>query len=194
MQKFSCNYSTYIRNAIIILFGRSTELSGKKTSPLDWPGMISMEMVDDIYHLNTVLGEVRVTKASPLFKNESYHYIFYNHLVSECFARSYEFAKENRDSCSVVLSYMPNSFYAGHYHAYLELDSGILDIASNCFYPVKEDSSKVLNGQIIKKMTFSELEDDFARLENKYSDLHNLHYEKLYVLSLYYNRKMDYNK
>lgn len=189
MQEYHCNYSASIRNAITILFGRESELRGKKTDPLHSPGMISISEDDDIYKLQTVLGDITVTKASPLFRNTSSNYIFYNHLVSECFLRSYDFVKENRDSCQVVLSYMPNLFFSGHYHAYLELDEQVLDIASNCFYFSKEDSSKILNGRIIKKLSYDEIEEEYQFLERKYSDLHNSKYNKLYVLSLYHDYK-----
>lgn len=188
MKKYNFNYSTVIRSAIIHLFGRDCELDSK-LDPIKFPGVMSVKKFDDNYQLETVLGNITVTKASSLFRDTSSHYVFYNHLVGECFKRSYDFAKASIENCQVVLSYIPNVFYAGHYHAYLELESGVLDIASNSFYLSKEDSSRVLEGRIIKKLTYSEIEEKHTFLEERYPELKDTKYNKLLKLSLYYDFK-----
>jgi hypothetical protein len=187
MQKYHFNYSTIIRNAIIHLFARDYEID-KKIEPTKFPGVLNADKKDDIYHLQTVVGDISVCKASPLFRNTSSNYIFYNHLVGECFNRSYDFIKENNDS-KVVLSYMPNLFYGGHYHAYLELDNGILDIASNSFYLSKEDSIKVLDGRTIKKFNYEEVENSYQEILEEFPEVKYSKYNKLLILSLYHDLK-----
>lgn len=155
--------------------------------PLLWPGVNNIEEADNVYILNTVLGEVKVSKASEIFKGTSSSYIFDKPLMGKCHSRSYEFIRENRDNYQVVLSYMPNLLFDGHYHAYLELGSKVLDIASNSYYFSREDSKKVLSGRIIKKLTYEEVEEEYAYLKEKYPDLQNVREHKLYILSLYHD-------
>lgn len=188
MQDYNFNYSATIRNAITIMFGRDSELSGRKSNPVDWPGMVSVVHEDNICRLDTTLGMVSIAKASPLFIKDDVHCVFYNHLVSECFIRSYEFAAFKKDDCRVVLSYLPNLFYSGHYHAYLELNDSVLDIAANCLYFSMEDSNKILNGRIVKKMSYGEIEEEYSDLKRRYPDLSDK-YNKLYVLALYNDSK-----
>jgi len=188
MQDYHFNYSATIRNAIIIMFGRISELSGKRSNPTDCPGVISMCEEDNICRLDTILGKVSISKASPLFRNDDVRVVFYNHLISECFIRTYEFAALKKDSCRVVISYLPNLFYSGHYHAYLELGDSVLDIASNCLYFSKEDSDKILSGRVVKKMSYDEIEEEYSFLKKKYPDFSN-RYNKLYVLSLFNDYK-----
>lgn len=61
---------------------------------------------------------------------------------------------------------MLNFLEDGRYHIYLENDSSILDIVANSFYSSKEDAKDILCGDIIKKMTYHEIEEDYARIKN----------------------------
>ncbi len=45
-----------------------------------------------------------------------------------CYLRTYDFISES-DEYKAVLSYQPAVFNNGHYHAYLENDEAVLDIA-----------------------------------------------------------------
>ena len=142
---------------------------------------------NDCYTVETNIGTINVAKASVLFSGTTSAHIFQKPLMGECYARSYDFLKENRDY-HAVLSYMPNFFYGGHYHAYLEKDSKTLDIASNAFYESKESADKVLNGKIIAKLSYEEVERQFKKVKKLSPEIK--HYSKLHVLTLCHDAKI----
>lgn len=187
IEKYNINYSASIRNAIIRILSRKSELTDDCLSFFSFPGIYGFNQEDERYQLDTILGSITVSKASSLFKKCDSNYIFCNHLINKCFSRTYDFVSQNKDSSLAVLAYMPYMFYGGHYHAYVECNDGILDIASNSFYSSKEDGDKVLAGRIIKKLDYFELEDEFNLLKDKYVDLKDSKYNKLLALSLHYD-------
>lgn len=83
--------------------------------------------------LETTVGTIRLVKASEYFKDTKSSYIFNKKLVGECFDRTLEFVKENEEYDAVV-SYVPNIFVGGHYHAYAKCGNTIVDPASNTIY------------------------------------------------------------
>ena len=83
--------------------------------------------------LETTVGTIRLGKASEYFKDTKSSYIFNKKLVNECFDRTLEFVKENEEYDAIV-SYVPNIFVGGHYHAYAKCDDTIVDPASNAIY------------------------------------------------------------
>lgn len=87
----------------------------------------------DIITLETTIGTVKVGKASEYFKDAKTSYIFNKKLVNECFDRTLEFVRENEEYDAVV-SYVPNIFVGGHYHAYAKKDDIIIDASSNAIY------------------------------------------------------------
>ena len=109
--------------------------------------------------------------------------------MGKCYRRSYDFVKEKQENYDVVLSYMPNFFYGGHYHAYLESDDAILDIAGNSYYHPKEDASKILNGTIIRKLDYKKIEKDYKTLSSRMPELKFIDNPKLLTLALYYDYK-----
>ena len=88
---------------------------------------------NNITILDTAIGKIKLGKASEYFKNTKLSYIFDKKLHEECFDRTLEFVSENEDYDAVV-SYVPNIFKGGHYHAYAKCDDTIVDSASNAIY------------------------------------------------------------
>ena len=83
--------------------------------------------------LETTVGTIRLGKASEYFKDTKSSYIFNKKLTGECFDRTLEFVKENEEYDAIV-SYVPNIFVGGHYHAYAKCNDTIVDSASNAIY------------------------------------------------------------
>ena len=83
--------------------------------------------------LETTVGTIRLGKASEYFKDTKSSYIFNKKLAGECFDRTLEFVRENEEYDAVV-SYVPNIFVGGHYHAYAKKDDIIIDASSNAIY------------------------------------------------------------
>ena len=83
--------------------------------------------------LETTFGTIRLGKASEYFKDTKSSYIFNKKLTGECFDRTLEFVKEN-EAYDAIVSYVPNIFVGGHYHAYAKCNDTIVDSASNAIY------------------------------------------------------------
>ena len=83
--------------------------------------------------LETTVGTIRLGKASEYFKDTKSSYIFNKQLSGECFDRTLEFVRENEEYDAIV-SYVPNIFVGGHYHAYAKCGDTIVDPASNTIY------------------------------------------------------------
>ena len=83
--------------------------------------------------LETTVGTIRLGKASEYFKDTKSSCIFNKKLSGECFDRTLEFVRENEEYDAVV-SYIPNIFVGGHYHAYAKCNDTIVDSASNTIY------------------------------------------------------------
>ena len=94
---------------------------------------------------------------------------------------------ENRDY-KAVLSYNENLFVGGYFHSYLEKDDIILDIASNALYTSREDKEKVLDGEVLAKLTYDEVMTEFMKLLEEIPDL-DPDDDKLQVLALHYGKK-----
>jgi len=189
MKQYNFNYTNSIHNAIYYLLGREWDLVGRNTNPTLWPGITQILAIGPNYRLDTNLGIIKVSKASDIFKNTDSSYIFDRELMMRCYSRSYEFIEKNRDQYKVVLSYLPNFFRGGHYHAYLENDSSILDIAANSIYLNKEEAKNVLTGNVICKISYDEVEERYKDIEREIPDINNLNSSRLHTLALYYDYK-----
>ena len=99
----------------------------------DVPIVNKVTTVDNKTILDTNIGKIKLGKASEYFKDTKSSYIFNKKLTGECFDRSLEFVKENEEYDAIV-SYVPNIFVGGHYHAYAKCDDTIVDPASNAIY------------------------------------------------------------
>lgn len=179
------NYSMSIHNAIYYLLATEKE-HVNAVNPLFWPGVNSVAKSESQYILDTVLGSIEISQASEIFSSSPSSHIFNKILMGKCYERSYDFLRENRNY-QAVLSYMPNFFYGGHYHAYLEKDGKVLDIASNAFYSSKESSDKILCGEVIKKLTYKQAKQKFETIKNTTSNINSQ--QKLLTLALYYDRR-----
>ena len=181
LNKYSINYNSSIHNAIFDLLG------SEKDKSLLWPGVISEEDDGLLYKLKTNIGIIKVYKASEIFKNIKSAYIFKRNLRNCCHVRSFDFLSENKDY-KTVLSYNKNLFVGGYFHSYLEKDDITIDIASNALYKDKEDKEKVLNGDVLAKLTYEEVMTEFMKLLEEIPDL-DPDDDKLQVLALYYGKK-----
>lgn len=177
---YNINYTSVIHNAIY-------DLLEDNPRTILWPFVSSVKKSDSLYTLDTSRGTINVYKASDIFKNSEYSYIFERPLKGNCFARSLDFLKANRDY-KAVLSYDSNLFSGGHFHAYLENGEETLDIASNALYSSKIEKDKVLTGEIIKKVTYDEVIDFFNKILEEIPSL-SKDDDKLQVLALYYGKK-----
>lgn len=182
---YNFNYSMSIHNAIYYLLATEREYVDC-IDPLSWPGVKEINISDSKYSLNTILGNIEVYKASEIFSSTSSEYIFNKNLMGECYGRTYDFLKENRDY-HAVLSFMPHFFYGGHYHAYLEKDGNVLDIASNAFYDSKYSIDKIFCGEIIAKLSYTQVQKKFKMLKKTTPKISSK--PKLLTLALYYDRK-----
>ena len=99
----------------------------------DVPIVNKVTTVDNKTILDTNIGKIKLGKASEYFKDTKSSYIFNKKLTGECFDRTLEFVKENEEYDAIV-SYVPNIFVGGHYHAYAKCDDTIVDPASNAIY------------------------------------------------------------
>ena len=111
--------------------------------------------------------------------------------MGQCYERTYDFLKKNRDY-KAVLAYMPHFFCGGNYHAYLEKDSEVLDIASNAFYSSKESIDKIFCGEIIAKLSYSQVQEKFNIIRKTTPEINSK--QKLLTLALYYDRKNHLKK
>lgn len=126
-------------------------------SPTLLPGIKQISQDGELYQLDTKIGTIHIRKASDVFQNTNSSYIFERTLLQECYARSFDFLKENQDTYRVVLSYLPTFFTKGYYHAFLTNGTEVLDIASNTFYPDKKEAEKMFCGNTLGVLSYEEV-------------------------------------
>lgn len=126
-------------------------------SPTLLPGIKQISQDGELYQLDTKIGTIHIRKASDVFQNTNSSYIFERTLLQECYARSFDFLKENQDTYRVVLSYLPTFFTTGYYHAFLTNGTEVLDIASNTFYPDKKEAEKMFCGNTLGVLSYEEV-------------------------------------
>lgn len=108
--------------------------------------------------------EIEFMDADQYFKNTELEEFFKTkQLAGECFDRSLELLFYLPNS-NVIVSYLPNIFAGGYYHAYISCDNGILvDPASNLVL-LNQEAKDLLNGQIIFSMNQEEVETELKSL------------------------------
>ena len=126
-------------------------------SPTLLPGVKQISQDGELYQLDTKIGTIHIRKASDVFQNTNSSYIFERTLLQECYARSFDFLKQNQDTYRVVLSYLPTFFTTGYYHAFLTNVTEVLDIASNAFYPDKKEAEKMFRGNTLGVLSYEEV-------------------------------------
>lgn len=183
LESYNFCYSESINNAIYYLLATEKERNDS-IDPSSWPGVYEIKNKNPQYILKTILGTIEVYKASDILTSSKSIHIFDKPLMGQCYRRSYDFLKENHDY-HAVLSYQPNFFYGGHYHAYLEKDSTILDIAANA---LSSSASIVLCGKILAKLSYRQIKQKHRVLKMHAQKINNQC--KLLNLALYF----DYSK
>ncbi len=128
LKQRNCNYYALLNECIYDVLGASPLIKME-----DVPFVNKVINKNNKIILETEIGTIRVSKASEYFKNTKSSYIFDKKLVGECFDRTLEFVKENEEYDAVV-SYIPNIFVGGHFHAYAKCNDTIVDSASNAIY------------------------------------------------------------
>ncbi len=187
LTNYNFNYSISIHNAIYSLLNLE---ESNLIAPLSWPGIENIDYKENSYYtLNTTLGTIKVFKASKIFSKTRSSIIFAKKkLIGECYARTYDFIKQNKEY-NAIISYMPNFFYGRHYHAYIENNKEVIDIAANAYYNSKSFSNKTLCGNIITKLSYEKIEEEFGKIINKIPEFKKE--DKLHILALYYDHKMN---
>ena len=128
LKQKNCNYHALLNECIY------DALSSKPLIKLeDVPLINKVTNNSNKMILETTVGTIRLGKASEYFKDTKSSYIFNKQLARECFDRTLEFVRENEEYDAIV-SYVPNIFVGGHYHAYAKCGDTIVDPASNTIY------------------------------------------------------------
>ena len=122
---------------------------------------------DKKYTIDTSLGRVSLRKASEYFSNTKSKYIFKKTLAGMCFDRTTEFVEQNPEYQAIV-SYLPNVFVGGHYHAYAKKEDIIVDPACNAMF-LDGTGELIEQGEIIYQTTTETLQkesnnDDYPKL------------------------------
>ena len=128
LKQKNCNYHALLNECIYDALSSNPLINIE-----DVPFINKVTNDKDKMILETTLGTIRLGKASEYFKDTKSSYIFNKQLSGECFDRTLEFVRENEEYDAVV-SYVPNIFKGGHYHAYAKCGDTIVDPASNAIY------------------------------------------------------------
>ena len=183
MNNRNFNYNVSINNAIYKLLDNKNYSNTRIEKAKLWPGINDITTDNNKYNINTKFGNLTVYRASDIFKKSNSSYIFDRELSGQCYIRSYEFIRENKNDYKVVLSEQPYFFYDTYYHAYLEGKDHFLDIAANCCYDKKY--SNILNvGRVIKKLTYDEIENEYEKIQKSDKSIDELTTHKLFNLIL----------
>lgn len=183
LKDYNFNWQFSIHNAIYELLLTEKEKNGKE-SPMNWPGINYIEGSNNCYILDTVLGDIEVYKASEILKNTPHYHIFKKKLSRMCYLRTYDFISES-DEYKAVLFYQPAVFNNGHYHAYLENDEAVLDIAANALYYSKESATKVLTGEKLATLSYEQINQEFDSIKSIFPEEYAK--DKLFTLTLYHD-------
>lgn len=179
------NLSPSFHNAIYHLLGNEADYIGIRVEPTKFIGVDEVVSNGIKHMLHTKMGKIEVYNATEVFKCDKSGFIFKRQLPRLCYARTYDFIKMNPDSSRAVIMKMPNFFYDGHYHAYIERQDDVIDIAANAYYSSLEEASKVLNGEVVGKYTFDEIQDFCKNFDCKSFNENS----KIYVLTAFKTMK-----
>lgn len=146
-------------------------------------GTYSILKKEDYYELKTSLGLLKVQNARKVFLEE-WQFFMDKPLKEHCFHRAYDFVKAN-DSYQVVLSYLPSYLYKGYYHAYLENETSILDIARNAYFMEKEQVKEFYLGEEITRLYLDDILQWEKFLKQNVVGFEESGYPTLGVLSWY---------
>lgn len=168
--KYKFNYSYSIMNGMCYLFGKGSVV--ERVNPFDWPGMISVDKDNNKYILHTLIGDIEVYKASEIFSGTNSSFIFKKKLVHQCFSRTYDFVKKNKDFNAVV-SLLDGPFRGGYYHAYAVNGNTLVDPAVNTIYIDPKVIAKLYKGKEIIRLSYDEISDRFSKIKKMKPDIDN---------------------
>ena len=122
------------------------------------PFVNSIKKENGIYNIETKLGRISLKKASNHFMMTPSRFIFKKTLTGMCFDRTTEFINTNPEYEAIV-SYLPNVFAGGYYHAYAKKDDIIVDPACNGIF-FNGTGEIIEEGKIIYQTTAEELKNE----------------------------------
>lgn len=192
LQRYGFNFNLAIRSAIYTLLGKLSERSANEIKAECHPGVLDIEKNKNIYSIHTKLGTIHVSEASKIFTQKQVSFIFERQLIGRCYIRTFEFLKQMPNDYRAVILSSPHYFDGKLYHAYAEGKNHIVDMAANAFYPTKEDATIPLAGDIIAKLSYEEILEEFDKIPEEYSFLKRRNdRDKIYCLAMYYAYQRD---
>lgn len=129
--------------------------------------------------------EIQFMDADQYFENTGLRDFFITQkLKEECFDRSLDLLSYIPGS-KAVISYLPNIFVGGYYHAYISCVNGILvDPASNLVL-LNQEAKNLLKGQVVFSISKEELHDQLELL-NTVNGMSEYDRPQLLKLALFY--------
>lgn len=171
LKEYRYDYTFSVINSLSYLFGKGKVV--ENIDPLVFPGIKGIKKIkESLYEIDTEIGTFEVYKASEFFKDTNSNYIFRKKRVHQCYNRTYDFVKKNRDFLAVVTE-MPSAFFNGYYHAYAIKDDLLVDPAINCMLINRKYIDRIYHGEIITRLSYKEIEDRFTKMKNDNPELDN---------------------
>lgn len=192
LKEYQFNYNLSIRDVIYTLLCSPIERNFDKPEAQYSPGILSIQNNENTYCIDTILGTIHVNKASEIFKHGKCSSIFYKKLVKKCYARTFEFVEKMPNDYQAVILSSPHYFGGKLYHAYAEGKDHIVDVAANAYYPNKEEASIPLSGEVLAKLSYEEILEEFDKIPKEFSFLpEDYGKDKIYCLTMYYAYQKD---
>lgn len=174
LERYSCN-----PNAFILSYMKKI-LKTEKISKYTGIGVEEVQKTLIGYDFLTKEGRISVQKGSFVFPDSL---VLKQNLKRECFQRSLEFLEEN-PSWNIVLSYLPNYFYKGYYHAYVTHENYLLDIARNAYFEL-ESGTNLFHGKTLGQFSLEEIMEWISFLNRFIEGFSSSFIHPLAVLSWY---------
>ena len=192
LQKYQFDFHMAIRVAIYDLLCKPEERVPFAIGATYYPGILNIENDTNMFTIHTILGDIHVNQANEFFGQKNFSYIFKKELVGRCHIRTFEFVKENQKSYQAVILSSPDYFGGQVYHVYAEGKDDVVDLAANAYYPNKDEASIPLSGEVLAKLSYEEILEEFNKIPESYSFL-TKDYGKNKILGLtkYYAHQKD---
>ncbi len=121
------------------------------------PSLINYSKKSNYIKLDTLYGSVKVYKALDIFP-------YISRLINygECHNCCLSFIKSNKYlSASTCL--IDRTFYGKHYHSFINIEDGVLDLSHNAFMSI-DDYNKIFSPIIINTVSVYQLDDEEQRI------------------------------
>ena len=181
LKEHNINYQATVREGIYHLLVKETERI-PNVKAKNWPGINSVKKENNKYILDTQIGRIEVYKATEMISSP----VLNKQLGGCCYERTYDFLKQNPDY-KATIAYLPNFFTGGMYHAYLENEDGVFDIAANAYYKDLDSAEKVLKGEKVETLSLKEAKNKIKVLRKTIDNLPKT--DELLNVGLYYEIK-----